>query len=113
MITQVLDCPSCQGTDSVRYGTTSEGKQRYRCRACCQGRGRVHICQVIAAETRSRKAEGRSNPPRPLGRPLRARNLSPTLASMPHLFTVLRRGQQMPPGAEVLGKAVLEPKGVY
>ena len=34
MITQVLHCPYCQGTDIVRHGTTSEGKQRYRCRAC-------------------------------------------------------------------------------
>ena len=34
MITQVLHCPYCQGTDIVRHGTTPEGKQRYRCRAC-------------------------------------------------------------------------------
>jgi len=34
MITQVLHCPSCQGTDIVRHGTTPEGRQRYRCRAC-------------------------------------------------------------------------------
>ena len=32
MITQVLHCPYCHGTDIVRHGTTSEGKQRYRCR---------------------------------------------------------------------------------
>src|SRR5947199_8045622 len=34
MITHVLHCPYCQGTDIVRHGTTPEGKQRYRCRAC-------------------------------------------------------------------------------
>ena len=34
MITHVLHCPYCQGTDIVRHGTTTEGKQRYRCRAC-------------------------------------------------------------------------------
>jgi len=34
MITQVLHCPYCQGTDIVRHGTTPEGKQRYRCRKC-------------------------------------------------------------------------------
>ncbi len=34
MMTQVLHCPSCQGTDSVRHGTTPEGKQRSRCCAC-------------------------------------------------------------------------------
>jgi transposase-like protein len=29
MVTQVLDCPSCQGTDIVRHGKTPQGKQRY------------------------------------------------------------------------------------
>jgi transposase-like protein len=43
MITQVLHCPYCQGTDIVRHGTTSEGKQRSRCRACRQGRGRTFL----------------------------------------------------------------------
>jgi transposase-like protein len=38
MITQVLHCPHCQGTDIVRHGKTPQGKQRYRCReAACQG----------------------------------------------------------------------------
>src|SRR5215472_16127404 len=37
MITQVLHCPYCQSTDIVRHGTTPEGKQRYRCRACRLG----------------------------------------------------------------------------
>jgi transposase-like protein len=41
MITPVLHCPYCQGTDIVRHGTMSEGKQRYRCRACRLGRGRT------------------------------------------------------------------------
>ena len=39
MITQVLHCPYCQGTDIVRHGTTPEGKQRYRCRAVPGGAG--------------------------------------------------------------------------
>ena len=43
MITQVLHCPCCQGTDIVRHGTTSEGKQRYRCRTCLEGRGRTFL----------------------------------------------------------------------
>jgi transposase-like protein len=34
MMTQVLHCPYCQGTDIVRHGTTPQGKQRYRCRQC-------------------------------------------------------------------------------
>ena len=42
MITQVLHCPYCQGTDIVRHGTTPEGKQRYRCRAC-PDRGRTFL----------------------------------------------------------------------
>jgi len=37
MITQVLHCPYCHETDIVRHGTTSEGKQRYRCRECLLG----------------------------------------------------------------------------
>ena len=32
MITQVLHCPHCHGTDIVRHGKTPQGKQRYRCR---------------------------------------------------------------------------------
>src|SRR5688572_26414015 len=39
MIIQVLHCPYCQGTDMVRHGKSSEGKQRYRCRQCREGRG--------------------------------------------------------------------------
>src|SRR5215470_5875978 len=42
MITQVLHCPSCQGTDIVRHGTTPDGKQRYRCRTCPE-RGRTFL----------------------------------------------------------------------
>ena len=42
MITQVLHCPYCQGTDIVKHGTTPEGKQRYRCRAC-PARGRTFL----------------------------------------------------------------------
>jgi transposase-like protein len=39
MITQVLHCPHCHGTDIVRHGKTPQGKQRYRCReTSCQGR---------------------------------------------------------------------------
>jgi transposase-like protein len=38
MITQVLHCPLCQGTNIVRHGKTPQGKQRYRCReASCPG----------------------------------------------------------------------------
>jgi transposase-like protein len=43
MIIQVLHCPHCQSTDLVRHGITRQGKQRYRCRACRQGRGRTFL----------------------------------------------------------------------
>ena len=46
MITQVLHCPYCQGTDIVRHhGTTPEGKQLYRCRACLLERGRTFLLE--------------------------------------------------------------------
>jgi hypothetical protein len=32
MITQVLHCPNCHGTDIVKHGKSPEGKQRYKCR---------------------------------------------------------------------------------
>ena len=43
MILQALHCPHCQGTDVVRHGTTRQGKQRYRCRACREGKGRTFL----------------------------------------------------------------------
>ena len=43
MITQVLHCPYCHGTDIVRHSMTSEGKQHYRCRVCRRGRGRTFL----------------------------------------------------------------------
>ena len=49
MITQVLHCPYCHGTDIVRHGTTSEGKQRYRCRACLSRRGRTFVLEYAYA----------------------------------------------------------------
>ena len=49
MITQVLHCPYCHGTDSVHHGTTSEGQQRYRCRECLLGRGRTFLLEYTYA----------------------------------------------------------------
>jgi transposase-like protein len=43
MILQLLHCPHCQGTDIVRHGKSSEGKQRYRCRECRDKRGRTFL----------------------------------------------------------------------
>ena len=47
MIIQVLHCPYCQGTDIVRHGQSPEGKQRYRCRECLEGRD-APFCWTIA-----------------------------------------------------------------
>src|SRR5215831_570399 len=44
MVTQVLHCSYCHGTDIVRHGTTRQGKQRYRCRACPE-RGRTFLLE--------------------------------------------------------------------
>ena len=49
MLTQVRHCPYCQGTDIVRHGTTSEGKQRSRCRECLLGRGRTFLLEYTYA----------------------------------------------------------------
>ena len=43
MVLQVLHCFYCQGTDIVRHGMTRQGKQRYRCRQCLEGRGRTFL----------------------------------------------------------------------
>ena len=42
MITQVLPCPNCHGTDIVKHGKSPEGKQRYKCRETA-GDGRTFI----------------------------------------------------------------------
>ncbi len=42
MITQVLHCPYCHGTDFVRQGTPPDGKQPYRCRTGPEG-GRTFL----------------------------------------------------------------------
>jgi len=44
MMTQILHCPYCHGTDIVRHGKSPEGKQRYRCRACPE-RGRTFLLE--------------------------------------------------------------------
>jgi transposase-like protein len=49
MIIQVLHCPYCRETDIVKHGLSSEGKQRYRCRACCEGRGRTFLLEYTYA----------------------------------------------------------------
>jgi len=34
MVTLVVSCSHCQGTELVRNGATSDGRQRYLCRHC-------------------------------------------------------------------------------
>jgi transposase-like protein len=48
MITQVLHCSYCHGTDIVRHGMTPEGKRRYRCRECPE-RGRTFLLEYAYA----------------------------------------------------------------
>ena len=48
MMTQVLYCPYCQGTDIVKHGTTPEGKQRYRCGEC-PDHGRTFLLEYTYA----------------------------------------------------------------
>ena len=31
MVVEPMHCPTCQGTDVVKQGKTSDGKQRFRC----------------------------------------------------------------------------------
>ena len=31
MVVEPIHCPTCQETDVVKYGKTSDGKQRFRC----------------------------------------------------------------------------------
>jgi len=49
MMTQVLHCPYCDETAIVRYGKSPEGKQRYRCRQCLEGRGRPLLLEYAYA----------------------------------------------------------------
>jgi transposase-like protein len=49
MIIQMLHCPYCQGTDIVCHGKSPEGKQRYRCRQCQEGRGRTFLLDYAYA----------------------------------------------------------------
>jgi transposase-like protein len=49
MIIQVLHCPHCQGSDSVRHGLSPEGKPRYRCRTCLEERGRTFLLDYAYA----------------------------------------------------------------
>src|SRR5262249_18504758 len=47
------------------------------------------------------------SPTCPLGSPLRTCHFGPTLESLPHLCAVRRRGEQMPPGSEVLSNGAV------
>src|SRR5262245_30674981 len=49
VLTHVLSCPYCPGTDIVRHGMTTEGKQRSRCRECRLGRGRTFLLEYTYA----------------------------------------------------------------
>ncbi len=39
MILEPIRCPKCGGSDVIKHGITSNGKQRYRCReVTCEGK---------------------------------------------------------------------------
>jgi transposase-like protein len=61
MIIQMLHCPYCQGLDIVKPGMSSEGKQRYRCRACLEGRGRTFLLEYSYAQINCRRSSSRSS----------------------------------------------------
>jgi hypothetical protein len=63
--------------------------------------------KLLRLRRSSGKREPLPGPTRPLGGPLRPCNFSPTLESLPHLLAVLRCGQQMSSGAEVLGNGAI------
>ena len=56
MILQGLPCPSGQGSESVQHGLSSEGKQRYRCRADLAAG--VSRWRAIACEHAPERREG-------------------------------------------------------
>ena len=43
MLIHVLHGPYGPGIDMVQHGLSPEGKPRYRCRACLEGRGRTFL----------------------------------------------------------------------
>jgi insertion element IS1 protein InsB len=49
MIIQVLHCPYCQEIAIIKDGMSPEGKERYRCRACLEGRGRTFLLEYTYA----------------------------------------------------------------
>jgi hypothetical protein len=80
---------------------------RYPCAVLAAERPRHGFVKLLRLRRSSGKRVPLPGPTHPLGRPLRARNFGPTRESIPHLFAVRRRGQQMPPASEVLGNGAI------
>src|SRR5262245_12870261 len=68
---------------------------------------RLGFVKLLRLRRSSGKRVPLLGPTRPLGGPFRTCNFRPTRESLPHLFAVLQRGQQMPSGAEVLGNGTI------
>jgi hypothetical protein len=81
MVTQVLHCSHCHGTDIVRHGTTRQGKQRYRCRACPE-RGRTFLLDYAVAYLLA--ADNVSGP-----LPIRLPLVNQSVISTPNVFSTL------------------------
>ena len=71
VMTQGLHCPSCHGTDIVRHGMTSEGKQRSRCREGRLGRGRTCLLEYSPSSDYSSRSGTAPHPLAGLGYALR------------------------------------------
>ena len=98
MMLQGLPCPSGQGSERVQHGLSSEGKQRYRCRADLAGRGRT---------LRLEYPDGGQSPaskPQSVERALNASGLRATARVLPGRPTP-KKGLGPPAGAAGGGKA--------
>ena len=62
MAVEVVQCPHCQGSEVVKYGTASNGKARYRCQQgeTC-GRTFIRAVCVSGVLARGEAANGRDD----------------------------------------------------
>jgi len=57
MAFEPIHCPTCHGVAVVKYGKTSDGKQRFRCQnSTCQGATFIHQLYLSGALTEVKRA---------------------------------------------------------
>ena len=102
-ITQIPGCRHCDGTNTLRHGYTTKGKQRYRCRTC-SSRSFVQD-PASAAYDPARKEEI-------LGLPrvrLSGRRHQPHLCLSPNtLARWLKKAEELPPLKQTLAPAAAQ-----